>query len=235
MAKLRVHEFAKQIDVSSKEILRILKEHNIDIKAAMSIIPEEAMDIVKKELNISDKTENVEHTKEETKKNNNGNAKNKDEKNNNAGSSKNNRDNNVKNNKNNSNNNNNNNNNKNNRNGNNKNSNMKNKNINKQQEAPKQQPKEQEEEETIKVITLPETLTIKELADKLKIQASALVKKMFLAGKIVTINQEIDFDTASEIALEYNCIAEEEVKVNAIEELLKEDEENEEDLAAFNQ
>ncbi|MBQ5735329.1 MAG: translation initiation factor IF-2 N-terminal domain-containing protein [Lachnospiraceae bacterium] len=183
----------------------------------MSIIPEEAMDIVKKELNISDKTENVEHTKEETKKNNNGNAKNKDEKNNNAGSSKNNRDNNVKNNKN-------------NRNGNNKNSNMKNKNINKQQEAPKQQPKEQEEEETIKVITLPETLTIKELADKLKIQASALVKKMFLAGKIVTINQEIDFDTASEIALEYNCIAEEEVKVNAIEELLKEDEENEEDL-----
>ena len=217
MAKLRVHEFAKQIDVSSKEILRILKEHNIDIKVAMSIIPEEAMDIVKKELNISDKTENVEHTKEETKKNNNGNAKNKDEKNNNAGSSKNNRDNNVKNNKN-------------NRNGNNKNSNMKNKNINKQQEAPKQQPKEQEEEETIKVITLPETLTIKELADKLKIQASALVKKMFLAGKIVTINQEIDFDTASEIALEYNCIAEEEVKVNAIEELLKEDEENEEDL-----
>ncbi len=48
-----------------------------------------------------------------------------------------------------------------------------------------------------------------------------------MQGKIVTLNQEIDFDTAEEIALEYDIIAEKEVKVNAIEELLKEEDEEE--------
>ena len=37
-------------------------------------------------------------------------------------------------------------------------------------------------EEQIKVITLPESLTIKELADKMKIQPSAIVKKLFMQG-----------------------------------------------------
>lgn len=43
-------------------------------------------------------------------------------------------------------------------------------------------------------------LTIKELADKMKIVPSVIVKKLFLQGKVVTVNQEIDFDTAEEIA-----------------------------------
>ena len=82
-------------------------------------------------------------------------------------------------------------------------------------------------EEEIKSITIPEALTVKELADKLKQPASALVKKLFLAGKMVSINQEISFEEAEEIALEYDCIAEKEVKVNIVEELLKEAEEDE--------
>ena len=56
---------------------------------------------------------------------------------------------------------------------------------------------------------------------------SALVKKLFLAGKMVSINQEITFEEAEEIALEYDIIAEKEVKVNIVEELLKETEEDE--------
>ena len=88
----------------------------------------------------------------------------------------------------------------------------------------KQQKKE--EEETIRTLVLPDTLTIKELADMMKVVPSALVKKLFLQGTVVTINQEIDFDTAEEIALEFNCICEHEVKVDVIEELLKEDEED---------
>ena len=94
---------------------------------------------------------------------------------------------------------------------------------------PAPQPVKKEEEE-IKEITLPESLTIKELADKMKIQPSALVKKLFMQGQIVTINQEIDFETAQEIALEYDIIAEMEEKVDIIEELLKEDEEDESKL-----
>ena len=82
-------------------------------------------------------------------------------------------------------------------------------------------------EEEIKSIVVPEVITVKELADKLKQPASALVKKLFLAGKMVSINQEITFEEAEEIALEYDCIAEKEVKVNIVEELLKEAEEDE--------
>ncbi len=77
-------------------------------------------------------------------------------------------------------------------------------------------------EEKIKSIVLPETLTIKDLADKLKIQPAAIVKKLFMQGKMVTVNEEIDFDTAEEIAIDYDVICEKEVKVDVLEELLKE-------------
>ncbi|MBQ7934056.1 MAG: translation initiation factor IF-2 [Lachnospiraceae bacterium] len=85
-------------------------------------------------------------------------------------------------------------------------------------------------EETIKVITLPETITIKDLADKMKLQPSAIVKKLFLEGKIVTVNQEISYEDAENIAMEYDILCEKEVKVDVIEELLKEEEEPEENL-----
>ncbi len=77
------------------------------------------------------------------------------------------------------------------------------------------------------MITIPETLTIQELADKMKIQPSVIVKKLFMQGKIVTVNQEVDFDTAEEIAMEFECLVEKEEVVDVIEELLKEDEEDE--------
>lgn len=92
----------------------------------------------------------------------------------------------------------------------------------------KPQPKaEQKEEEKISMITIPEILTIKELADKMKIQPSAIVKKLFMQGKIVTVNQEVDFETAEEIAMEFEVLCEKEEVVDVIEELLKEDEEDE--------
>ena len=81
-------------------------------------------------------------------------------------------------------------------------------------------------EEVIKTVVLPDVVTIKELADKMKIQPSAIVKKLFLQGKIVTVNQEISFETAEEIAIEYDVICEHEVKIDVIEELLKEEEED---------
>ena len=82
-------------------------------------------------------------------------------------------------------------------------------------------------EEEIKTIILPDTLTIKELADKMKLQPSAIVKKLFLAGKIVTINQEIDFEMAEEIAMEYEILCEHEEKVDVLGELLKDIEDDE--------
>ncbi len=98
-----------------------------------------------------------------------------------------------------------------------------------QTKAPSPKPAEKPEE-TIRNITIPEKLTISELAEAMKVQPSALVKKLFLQGTMVTVNQEVDFDTAEEIALEFNCICEKEVKVNVLEELLKEEEDAEETL-----
>ena len=80
------------------------------------------------------------------------------------------------------------------------------------------------------MITLPEVITIKELAEKMKIQPSAIVKKLFLQGKIVTVNQEVDFETAEEIAMEFEVLCEKEEVVDVIEELLKEEEEDEKDM-----
>ena len=75
-------------------------------------------------------------------------------------------------------------------------------------------------------ITISDRITIKDLADKMKVQSSAVVKTLFMKGKMVTVNQEVDFEEASEIALEFNCICEEEEKVDVIAELLKEEEED---------
>ncbi|MBP5154425.1 MAG: translation initiation factor IF-2, partial [Lachnospiraceae bacterium] len=76
-------------------------------------------------------------------------------------------------------------------------------------------------EPEIKTITIPETLTLKELADAMKIQPSVIIKKLFLAGKIVTLNQDLDYDTAADIALDFDVVAEKEEQIDVIEELLK--------------
>lgn len=91
----------------------------------------------------------------------------------------------------------------------------------------KPEPVKQVPEEDIKQITIPESLTIRELADKMKMPAAALVKKLFLQGQMVSLNQDISFEEAEEIALSFDIIAELEEKVDVVAELLKEEEEDE--------
>ena len=92
------------------------------------------------------------------------------------------------------------------------------------------QPKPEPVVEKVTSIELPETVTIKELADKIKIPAAQIIKKLFLEGKMLNVNSDITYDEAEEIALEYDILCEHEVVVDVIEEMLKEEEENEEDL-----
>ncbi|HIY03176.1 MAG TPA: translation initiation factor IF-2 [Candidatus Blautia faecipullorum] len=99
-------------------------------------------------------------------------------------------------------------------------------------QKPAPQPKQEEKKPEVKEITLPEKLTIRELAEAMKMQPSVIVKKLFMQGVMVTVNHEIDFEKAQEIALEYDIIAEPEEKVDVIGELLKEDEENEADMVS---
>lgn len=87
--------------------------------------------------------------------------------------------------------------------------------------------KKEEKKEEIKIIQVPDFITIGDLAEKMKMTASTLIKKLFLEGKMVTVNTEVDFDSAEEIALGYEIMCEKEEKVDMIEELLKEEAEDE--------
>ena len=87
--------------------------------------------------------------------------------------------------------------------------------------------KQEEPDDGIKTIVIPEKLTIKELAETMKVPPATVIKNLFMRGQVVTLNHEVTFEEAEEIALEYNCIAEMEEKVDLIAELLKEDEEDE--------
>ena len=111
----------------------------------------------------------------------------------------------------------------------NNNNNRNNTNNKNHQPAPK---KQEPVEPVIKTIKLPEVLTVGELASKIKVPVAQLIKKMFMAGKMYNVNSDLPFDEAADIALEYNFIAEEEEKVDVIEELLREEEEDEADMTS---
>ena len=228
---MRIHEFAKKINKDSKDIIAILQANEIEGKKPASSISESEMNMVLEKL----QPEKKEEKKEEPKKNDNvkkendkkpaeknsnqgGQNQKKNNNNNNSGKRNDNGNNGGRNNDGNGRNNNN------NRNNNGRNNKQNNNAKNSSRPVSAPQPKKEEE---IKVITIPESITIGELADKMKMQASALIKKLFMQGMMLSVNQEVDFETAENIALEFDIIAEQEEKVDVIEELLKEDEEDE--------
>ena len=276
MPKMRVHEVAKLLDKSSKEIITKLKEQGVEVQSHMSTVSDEHVDKLKAKFqkkesgnnrgNRNDNRGNRNDNRGDNR-NNNRNNDNRGGRNDNRGDNRNNnRGGNDRRNKssmgdtpinaketrngkenrhdinrehsrdNKENNRNENRGGKNNR-RNNRNNDFggqrKQKNNKKQQQAPVQPPKQEEpKEDVIRNITLPDPVSLKDLADACKIQPSVIIKKLFMAGQMVTINTEFSFDDAAEIALEYNCIAEEEVKVDVIEELLKEEEEDERNLTS---
>ena len=282
MPKMRVHEVAKLLDKSSKEIITKLKEQGVEVQSHMSTVSDENVEKLKAEFQKKESGNNRGYNDNRGNRNDNrgnrndnrGDNRNNNRNNDNRGGRNDNRGDNRNNNRggndrrnkssmgdtpinaketrngkenrhdinrehsrdNKENNRNENRGGKNNR-RNNRNNDFggqrKQKNNKKQQQAPVQPPKQEEpKEDVIRNITLPDPVSLKDLADACKIQPSVIIKKLFMAGQMVTINTEFSFDDAAEIALEYNCIAEEEVKVDVIEELLKEEEEDERNLTS---
>ena len=282
MPKMRVHEVAKLLDKSSKEIITKLKEQGVEVQSHMSTVSDENVEKLKAEFQKKESGNNRGNNDNRGNRNDNrgnrndnrGDNRNNNRNNDNRGGRNDNRGDNRNNNRggndrrnkssmgdtpinaketrngkenrhdinrehsrdNKENNRNENRGGKNNR-RNNRNNDFggqrKQKNNKKQQQAPVQPPKQEEpKEDVIRNITLPDPVSLKDLADACKIQPSVIIKKLFMAGQMVTINTEFSFDDAAEIALEYNCIAEEEVKVDVIEELLKEEEEDERNLTS---
>ncbi len=81
-----------------------------------------------------------------------------------------------------------------------------------------------------KEIAITEGITVSDLARKMNLKSSDLIHKLMAMGMMVTINQQIDSDTASLLAAEYDC------KVNVVslydETVIEEDKEKDEDLQA---
>ena len=101
-------------------------------------------------------------------------------------------------------------------------------------ETPKPQTKQQskKEEDTIKTITIPEEISLRDLADKIKIPVNQLIKKLFMEGKMYTVNTLLNYEEAAEVAMEYNFIADEEEKIDPVEEVMKDTEDAEEDMVS---
>lgn len=210
---MRVRELAKELNKSNKEIIEVLTASGIEGKTQANNLTEQEITLVKNHFSGKSQQPKQEVPKKQTEKSvneQNNKKKEKNKGNQNVTSDK-----------------------------------KKEKNINQKQEKnqqpskkqnkkqqnvvqeiqPKQPPKK--EEPTIKNIVLPEVMTIKELADTLKTPAAQIVKKLFMQGIMATPNHEIEFDQAADIALEYNYIAEMEEQIDVVEEMLREEEEDE--------
>ncbi|MFC4320140.1 translation initiation factor IF-2 [Litchfieldia salsa] len=225
MSKMRVYEFAKKHNISSKEVISRLKEMDIEVSNHMATIEDDVLAKLEKNSSKTVQTE---------KPNVSGSAGNnvtKDNKKNDAPKSteakKGPAENQPKKTFNNNNPNNNNNNNNRNRN-NKKNKPQKNVQNNNKQQQQFTQPKP--EKKLPEKITFSGSLTVGELAKALGKEPSEIIKKLFMLGVMATINQELDKDSIELIAGEYGVPVEEEIvfELTQFEGYLSED--NPEDL-----
>ncbi len=79
-------------------------------------------------------------------------------------------------------------------------------------------------------VLIPDNIIVSELASRLKVTATDVIKKLMGLGVMATINQEIDFDTASLIAEEFNAKVEKEVIITIEERLIDESEDDDTNL-----
>ena len=249
MAKFRVYEIAKKYNKDNKEILEILKANHVEVKNHMSTIGDEQIKMIENALKPKKEAKQDHNSKkqENSKRKDNKKAQNMEKKNNKKTQE-------VKNNKNNSKNKNNDGDKKilrkdnpqnsqkfgkNNK----KNKKFNNKNQNQNQEHKKKkktsgpgafikpEPVKKPEVDPNAPVKIPPVLTLKELADALSIPANDIIKKLLISGAgMLNVNSGLDFEKAEEIAMEFDRLVEMEEQVDVIEELLKEEEEDETDM-----
>ena len=252
MAKFRVYEIAKKYNKDNKEILEILKANHVEVKNHMSTIGDEQIKIIDDTLKPKKESKHDNNSKkqENSKRKDNKKAQNMEKKDNKKTQElKNNKKDNNKNQKN----------SKNRGDGDKKilrkenpqnsqkfgKNNKKNKKFNNknQQDTKKKkkttgpgafikpEPVKKPEIDPNAPVKIPPVLTLKELADALSIPANDIIKKLLISGAgMLNLNSELDFEKAEEIAMEFDRLVEMEEQVDVIEELLKEDEEDEADM-----
>ncbi|MDQ0350665.1 translation initiation factor IF-2 [Alkalibacillus filiformis] len=202
MKKMRVYEYAKQQNVSSKEVINKLKELDVEISNHMSTITENTirqLDGIYQPKSQEKAEPKKEEKKQETKKqqsnnqqqqNHNKSNHNKQGQNNQKTSSHN----------------------QNNQGNKNKKNNKKGNNKNRRQDQ--QQKPQQSSQEVPSKITYQGSLTVGELAEKLNKDSSEIIKKLMLLGVMATINQQLDEETIELICDDFGVEVEEEVVVD---------------------
>ena len=193
MSKQRIYEYAKSLNIKSKDVIDELKKSGVEVSNHMQTLENDHVetldkafkkDNTSKEQSSSKKSQTPQggqkkeqpkqnHKKQHNPSKNNGNAKHNK--------------NNKRNNKN----------------------NKQNRNQKQKQAAPTPEPKEMPSK-----ITYTEGITVGELADKLGVDSSEIIKKLFLLGIMANINQSLDIEALELVASDYGVELEEEVVVD---------------------
>ncbi len=221
MSKVRVYEIAKQLNVSSKEIIEKLKEKDVHVHSHMSTLEKEQANLITKHFE-SNKNTNNNTSKEVIEKLKNhdihvhshmstlekqqadfiikqySSASKEEDKQNKTGKEV-------------------------------------SENMTKANEKLEEELSEALEEdigEELEIVEIPASITVKELADKLSTTSVALITSLMEKGIMATINQEIDFETASMLAEELDILVEQEEIVDILEEIFTQEPDNEKDLLA---
>ncbi|WP_446899516.1 translation initiation factor IF-2 [Clostridium sp. LBM24168] len=199
MSKIRVYELAKELNISSKELIEILSEEfSVVVKNHMSVIEEEDAELIKEFFSEKEdkEEEKVEHQKvaEDKATSNSQNSTKKNKSNKGKGKSKNKSQDNVSN-----------------------------------DSDKKNNAGENDEEE--KIIEIDDTVTVKELSEKIGRSSTEVIKQLIFMGVMAAINQEIDFPTAEKLGEKFDVIVmkkERDIDKEAVEQ--EEDDDNEENL-----
>ncbi|UXU54141.1 translation initiation factor IF-2 [Staphylococcus agnetis] len=193
MSKQRIYEYAKSLNIKSKDVIDELKKSGVEVSNHMQTLENDHVktldkafkkDNTSKEQSSSKKNQTPQSgQKKEQPKQNHKKQHNPSKNNGNAKHNKNNK----RNNKN----------------------NKQNRNQKQKQAAPTPEPKEMPSK-----ITYTEGITVGELADKLGVDSSEIIKKLFLLGIMANINQSLDIEALELVASDYGVELEEEVVVD---------------------
>ncbi|MDG0844157.1 translation initiation factor IF-2 [Staphylococcus equorum] len=189
MSKQRIYEYAKDLKLKSRDIIDELQKMDVEVTSHMQTLEDN-------QIHALDKIYKPEKAKEAEEKQQKA-AQNKQQSSNNKGNQNN------KNNQNNKGN-------QNNKSNNNKPNNKNNKKNNKKSK----QTKQEEPKEIPEKITYQEGITVGELAEKLNVESSGIVKKLFLLGIMANINQSLDEETLELIVDDYGVEAEKEIVID---------------------
>lgn len=164
MSKIRVHELAKELEITSKELINILmEEFSVEVKNHMSVIEDEDADLIKEffaekakeasaeePVDVVEKYEVLAEVKEVVKKN---------------------------------------------------------KKYKKGDKAESEKAESVDPSEFTEEVEIEETITVKELAEKLHKNSSEVIKQLIFMGVMAGINQEIDFETAEKLCAKFEVKA----------------------------